>query len=481
MENRVFRNHWSVILRNLLVFGFVLVLFAVGFVGSDSLVLGIVFLVLVALFLYLIHWWYRTTYTFTDTEILIEVDTLFKQQNHIPYAKLASVGVNRTLFNHIFGTSILTFNVNSSMNANVAEGTLCLKKELADRLRDELNAAIFQKEMTVSEDTVQGSLVRVSNLDIVVHSILGQSTLQMLFALVMLGYSVLSVFAESAGGFLVSFLMFALSEVIPVVQVIMKYYNYRIYRVGDTITVQSGMISNYRSSFKVNKVNSVRFSQPFFARLFGKAMLVGEIVGLAGEDGVPLLCPLKPADEVRDLMGRLIPEFACEGDAVAQPGSAAVPMTLTAAVMSVLTVLCLSGTYVVLSGHIGPEYDAGRLSLSVVLATLAVLIPVLLAGRVFLAQGHRAFAMGERTCMILHGSYDLSEEYINYDKVQYSDVSAGPLQRFFGLGTCRVYMMSSMGSTSVVSGLFPTEELEKVGSRVMSRIEDGSYDYRDYY
>lgn len=482
---RVFRNHPSVIVGNVLLLFFIsfFIFLAMGDdsgLGYRTAFIGMGVLCLFGAFLFY-YWWKRTTYLFTDTELNVKVDTMFKKDNHIQYAKLASVNVRRTIINHVFGTSTLTFNVNSSVNSSVPEASLCLKKELADRLRHDLNEMIFNKGMTVQEDLGISTEIKITNGDIIVHAIIGQPTYQAIFGLVMLIYSVVSLFTDNRGGFITAIVLFVFSVLVPFVSVILKYFNYRIYRVGDTITVESGLINNYRSSFKINKINSVRIYQPLAARMFGKAMLIGEVVGMAGEDGVPLLCPLKPKAQVEGLMSRIVPEFQCDSEGVHQPKVALIPMILVQAVLAALSVLVCYTVF----GFAGTESEHmtpfARSVVNLIICALAVLVPVGLFGYVGLAQSSRSFATGDSTFMFIYGSYDLKQEYINYDKVQYVSVVSGPFQRMFGLATCRVSLMSSAGSKTIESGLFRPEDLELVGNTVMSRIEDGSYDYRRYY
>ena len=88
--------------------------------------------------------------------------------------------------------------------------------------------------------------------------------------------------------------------------------------------------------------------------------------------------------------------------------------------------------------------------------------------------------MGEDSFLIVHGSYDLSVEYINYDKVQYTKVASGPIGRRFGVSSCSVHMMSSQGFRDITSGLFEPGDLERISDEVNARVRDGRYDYRKY-
>lgn len=487
-SNRIFRNHPSIIAGNIVSTVLVLaVLFLLG--GLDEMVDGDLFpalagvaaiVVLVAAWSFLV--WRRTFYIFGDNEIHVTRDTVWKMDKHIQYTRLASVGVRRTIMNRVFGTSTLVFNVNSSVNAAKAEATLILERRTADRLRDALNSMIFRKEMTLEEDRQVESIVRVTNLDVVVHAILGRSTAQSLFAMLLLFYAAVMLVLQSSGGFITAVALFVLTEGLPFVSAILRYYNYRIFRVGDTITVESGLITTQRQSFNVNKVNSVRIREPLIARLLGKAVLEAEVVGLADmNDQMPLLCPMKRRSDVQAVLREVLPELVFSSDPIRQPRRALIPMLITDAAISVLLVVAGLFLFLEAGTHLAGWDATLILVVRVTGVLIAVLLPILVFGRSGMAQRHRTFDMGRDSFMLIYGGYDLCTEYVNYDKVQHTRVSAGPLQRAFGVSECSVFLMSSLGAKRISSGLFGPEDLELVADEVNARIRDGRYDYRRYY
>ncbi len=478
MTPRVYRNHVSVVASNLLTAAIILVLATSSMLGNPEVPIiqvivlySIILLVAVPL---TIVWWWRTTYTFTETEINIRVDTVFKRDKHISYSRLASVNVRRSVMDVLFGTSTLTFNVNSSVNSTEPEGSLRLRRAEADALREELSLRIFRTEMKVEEDLGMESLIRVSNLDVVLHGMIGKPTYMLLFSSLMLVYAVAMLFLDNSGGFFTAAMLFVLSELVPMVRIILRYYNYRVYRNGDTITVESGLISQYRSSFNINRVNSVRIRQPLIARMIGRSTLEAEVVGMANGETSPILCPLKRSSEVRDLARILMPEYVFDCVGVLQPRSALVPMVVTQGLLSLAVVSVVAA----LSICCVPDDAPPLVRPTLVVAGFSV--PVLLLLHIPLAQRNRSIAFGGDTFMFVYGSYDLKTEFMLYDKIQTVRVSAGPVQRATGTSKCTVGMMSSAGVTSVTSGLFDHAELDEVSDRIVGRIRDGSYDYRRY-
>lgn len=487
-SEHIFRNHPSVIAGHILTGA--IALFVMFFaILSDQIkgysvieVLAVIVLILVAVAVLSYFYWKRTFYIFEINEIHVTRSAIWKMDKHIQYTRLASVGVRRSIVDRIFGTSTLTFNVNSSMNATAAEATLVLKKDMADRLRNQLNELVFQKQNTVQDDMEVDTLIHVSNGDVIIHAILGQPTYQALFGLAMLFYAVVMVFVDNSGGLITALILLVISEVMPFVSVILRYYNYRIYRVGDTVTVEGGLITTRRSSFKVNKINSVRMREPLLARLFHRSMLEAEVVGMADDDSrIPLLCPLKNRDDVRRVMFQLVPEFVFEAESEHQPRRALIPMVITDTVFAVIVIgICVALLFTAETYLAGmSEMWTAVVRASEILA--AIVVPLIIYGHSGMAQKHRTFDMGEDSFLFVYGGYDICTEYINYDKVQSVAVTAGPLQRAFGVAKCEIRLMSSMGFKEITSGLFEPDDLEMVGDTVMARIRDGRYDYRKYY
>ena len=185
------RNHVSVIFGNLisvfLVIGFILLVNLNNLkdteVPIDYRLIGLSIALLLGLIFIFWRRWKLTTYTFTENELYVKRDTIFKHEAHIQYSKLASVNVRRNIINHIFDTTELLFNVNSSINSNMAEARLTLRSEEANRLRETISSRIFDRNIVMEEENQKESLVHVSNADIILHGLFGQPTVTSLIGL----------------------------------------------------------------------------------------------------------------------------------------------------------------------------------------------------------------------------------------------------------------------------------------------------------
>lgn len=205
---------------------------------------------------------------------------------------------------------------------------------------------------------------------------------------------------------LLALFLLVLNEVVPLVREILTYCNYRLYRIGDTVTVESGLIATTRRSFKVEKVNTVRIRRPLLARLLGMSTLEAEVVGLGSGDGgsmVPLLCPLKKDAEVVELMGKLMPEVVFEPEPVRQSGGAMRTMSISYALVSII-VLTVCGVIACMEWGRIQDADVFPKALAVAsLIAIAVGVPLILAGRIVLAQRNRGFDMGGESFLLEYG------------------------------------------------------------------------------
>lgn len=483
--SRTFRNHPVMILDNIIIAFFTAAVFflMIGSGGASILeaLLPVILIVGITAAISVIIW-RKTLYTFDDTELTLRRMTLARTEKHIQYTRLASVGVTRSIVNRVFGTTCLTFNVNSSVNAQSSEAKLVLKKDVADALRDELNRKIFCKDMSTEADSSVPTMIHVSNADVVLNSFIGQPTAQALFGLAMTAYAVFTLVTDRQGAFITAFIILLLGEVVPIISQTLRYFNYRIYRVDDTITVEGGMLSRTRMSFQVSRINSVRIREPLIARIIGRAVLEAEVVGLAIENdkAVPILCPLKSRAEVRDLMFRLVPEMVFDVDGTKQPRSALVPMLLKDSIATVVCII-IAAAAMLSAGSLSDEFgsDAADFAIRIITIICAVVAAAFFI-HTMLAQRNRSYEMGGESFMLVYGGYDRVEEYMLYDKVQYTSLDSGLVARRFGLSRCSFFMMSSVGMRAIRSGYFPSADLESIPAEVLDRIMDGRYDYRKY-
>ena len=496
------RNHWSMVLSNTLRAGLILAFILIINVASNSgtgkegsailaysAVLAVGCVLVVA---YSIIIWRKTKYYFMDDEIVVLRTTIFRSETRIQYERLASVNVQRDLVCRLLDTTKLSFNLNSSVNVTRAEAFIVLKKDEAEALRSDLydrmfkashGSAVIPADVVINDvPDAEGEcqrprvnplqeaepLVDVSTFDIFLHSVFGMPTTMAVFGILMGVYSVLS-FVYGGNTSLFAILIFVLEFIIPAIGTFMRYYGYRIVRVGDTVSISSGLISTRTDSFKLSKVNFVRIREPLMCRLMGRCILEAEVVGNANEKGMPLLCPLKDKKIALELFSTLLPEFGCDSEFETQSRTALAGIGMWMAIAFAFVALMAFGIKLELPAE-----------LVILLNVSVALLAVGIIGWGISAYRNRKFAMNDSIVLVVTGSFDRVYNYILIDKIQFANVRTTPLQRRRGDGRCSIHMLSAAGATMVRSGVFRADVLERVSAETLSRIRDGRYDFRKY-
>ena len=482
MTGEKLRFHPSVILENLVQ---VAVIFVLMFISSIQIMnvevmVGMVAVLGVAAILLFLRW-RRTTVQFNENEIVLERNTVFKMKKSIPYSKIALVNVDRGVINRIFGTSKLKVNVNSSKNAMVPEAVMVFKKELADRMRDELSRNMHSSEPVEYVDEI--SAMQIGPLDVVLHGIFSQSSVQIVSGVFLLGLSIFELYGDvTGGGGLLPLIMFIIVNVLPTIRSMVQYANFKVYRVNDTIYLQHGLVGKYRTSFKATRINAVRVRSTLASRLFGMSYVEAEVVGLSSDKDSkrPVLCLLKKNDVIEAAMKELVPEFIYERRTVKQPKAARYPIAIKAAIISAfIAVVCIYLTKMMYD--LAEELSLTGFELTLVHNIFIIIAPLLVLATVLWAVWSyriKELSLDKELFTFVNGVLDRTVTTMSYDKVQIVRVEKGPVARRYGLATGSVSLLSSTGGGNVTSGYFPEEQLDRVYELVMERMSNGRYDYR---
>lgn len=439
-------------------------------------------LLFIALVLYNCRQWSRTTIRFNTTDVVVERNTLFKTKKTLPYAKMASVNINRGILNRVFGTARLQININSGSGATVPEAVLTFGQDVAEGIRAGMAERLYGHE-TVSEEEPAEPAVAFSPADVIVHGLFSVSTYQTVFGFAFLAYSVFQLYLSTGvgGGALVSLLMFFVVQLAPSVSLIFHYYNYRVYRRGDTIHLEHGLIRTYTTSFDVSRINAVRVKRTLAARLLSRSCIEAEVVGLAsgsGESLRPVLCLLKDDATQQRLLEELVPEFVDGHGRERQPAGARTVLLIRAALASLTLVLATAYPSIYLYRETAALTGVAgtMLPYALPLATAAAILAIFYA--TYVSYRITEFGTDSDLFTFVNGAVDRETVVMNYDRVQMIRITEGPVARLFGVARARVHLLSAIGGASVGSGYFSGSRLAAIGDVVMERIAGGEYDYR---
>ena len=440
----------------------------------------ILFLFVLIFGISLIIWKFTVLYG-TDTDLIKEFEFITRSKKTVPYAKIASVNVVRGFFDRILGTATIQVNINSSMNSTVPEISFVFDMDVANQIRDELSSKIYGNCHSSENEAVYESIVKFTPMDSVLHGIFGASTGYILSSMFGLSIPVIeSLLTGGIGALGVLLLTTAIMCIIPMGGLIVKYYGFKVYKIGDTVYLEHGLIQQYRKSFKVSRINAVRIKRTLFARLMNKATLEVEVVGItaAGDDMVPTLCILTSLDNIRKVMDEIVPDFEDMSDGITQPEAARRVWNMKAVYASLATCVLLAIPLVlVLTSDIGNVVQYRTVLAAAIVASAAVLCAVFFFA-VHVGFRINRFEMGADKFMFQFGIVDRCRVIMQYDRVQIANVYAWPLAQRLGLGRCSIHLLSAIGASGIKSGYYMREDLEKIQTEVMERIRDGRYDYR---
>lgn len=476
-----YRNHPVALLKNIFVVLIIMFVITIGMSGSLELI-AVMCVITVILCLLMVVFWLKTTITFGPNEAIVEFDFIYKKRKTIPYKKVAAVNVVRDVFDRIFGTTRLNININSSSNAATPEASFVFKADLAEQLKEELTSKLFQEQEEEKHSDYE-SLISLSMKDSVLHGFIGVSTYQFMFAIAMIAYSVFSAVFLEGSGIVGALVLLFVGEIIPVFFVILKYGNFKVYRVNDQIHLQHGIIQNYTSKFDVNRINAIRIKRTFFARLIGKSSLEAEVVGInaVSDDTHPLLCILAENEKIDALIKQLVPEFINEPPMVKQPKKAMRPLLVRATVGALATLIIMAYPCYWMYTY-GQTEITGLSAIGITAITYALLIGAVVVMGLFYYGAHisyriKEFGLGKDMFNLVNGLLDREILIMQYDRVQIVDVSASIFVSKLGLARCTIKLLSSEGYRSIKSGFFEKTELDKIGETMMQRLRTGEYRY----
>ncbi len=469
--SQVYRNHPVYILRNSFAMLAVFIIMAVSAMSPWPLVL-----IGVAVVFYVIAW-YATTFTLYEDHAVAEFKFISKKKTIVPYGKVASVNAVKTLLGRIFGCTTIQININSAQNAARPDISFTLKDDAAAEIIPLLKFGTGIGEVpsspadgpTVAEtdrNNVTDSDVPVFEFGFasaVIFGLAGSTTWGLIMSLVWGTISVISFFTEAAMS-IFTVMMFIVTGIAPIISMILKHGNFRVYRKGTTVRMTYGMITMYDTSFDIEKVNAVCVKRAFFPRLFKRCCLQAEVVGINADEKstTPNVTLLIPESQLEHAMRSLFPEFVTDYEVPNQPSDAKYPTFSMPTYVSLGFAAFMALAYLILDLA---EENPGEYLWAFIAASVAV--AVMMYVRAFYALRIRRMGYGDTLFTSVNGILDSSEYTMQYSRVQISHSVASPRCRKHGLVKMHVSLLSSIGGRSITTGFFTKEEAEEIAEKTV--------------
>lgn len=362
MEERRFRNHYSVVFEKMgaLVLLIVIVLInninefselleefrKVGEKGlnldgilSMALALGAVLLAAAVIIGVNSIIWSKTWITITESTIVMERNTMNCVKNTIGMKNISNVNVEQNLWEKILGTSKVKLDTNSLSTADSTDIKIVLKKQEAERIRalilERVNAAQGMKAETAEADgreaaaTAEQSAMQPNNLydveatgkEIFLNGICSMNLVSLWIMMgcitgIAVGFTELrDAFSESTVSIFANLLLVSgviVSCLKGLLGGFITYHDFKVGRREDKLYVHYGLFRTLDYTIPVSKINGVIIHQSLIGRILKKYMVKVVNVGMGDEETdagsyIVLACDRAQLQEYLNL---LLPEFA---------------------------------------------------------------------------------------------------------------------------------------------------------------------------
>lgn len=428
----------------------------------------------------LVRRWSNTRLSFDPDNIIVEQNLMLKKKKIIPYGRIASINVTRSVFNRMFGTTKIRINVNSSETRKKCRTAFTFKNELADEIKRGLSESLHTMEYTSVEAEPEGEpIISLNPAEIILHCAFGISGLRFILIVSTTIYFLYCAMTDGGTGIKYSIAILVAFEAVRITLMYVKYCGFKIYRTGDIIQIRHGAIHTHRSSFNVNRINAIRFRRSFSARIIGRCVLEAEVVGINSISWkiAPILCPLIKDKKMMDAAAKFIPEFVEKIEYIRQPRNALYMHLLIASIASAAVILVMAYPC---QWFLHLTYMPLRLPDWTRFVPLAgtVSTVVYLLGTACILYKVRNFGIGENLFSFVNGVFDRTTVIFQYDRAQISIISSGIVSKKLSLAKAKVSILASSGRKTIKSGYFGAAKLQKINEMIMERLSNGKYNYR---
>lgn len=468
MENNIkFRNHISIIIERMGSFFVIFFAMLIGGISQNTdellnadwniggelktilLVFGISAGIIVLIAGWQVVVWSKTYISIQDNTIVIERNTVNRKKNTIGIKNISNVNTEQNLFEMLIGTCKVKLDTNSSSTADKTDVKIVLKKAQAQNFKDMVMYRLQQGEgneqSIVKLDENEKYDVEASLGDIITH---GFFSMNLFSVLVVIGCIVgavevvtstigLGAAGKSLAGILTSLLfaaMFFFSAVWDIMKGFVRYYNFKVRRVGEKIYLKYGFFKKVNYTIPVDKIHAVKMTQSLLGRITGRYMAEIINVGMGDDEGEqPFFVLYCKKGQMEERLRMLLPEFAgvLSEPVKRQPGTVWAAWTIPFGIYALCTLAGIKVTAEFMPAHL-KVIMAAALGI-----TLLVLLCMICR---FITAGSE---VDEEFLKLSKGYFRRYYFFIRYDKIQYLETEQNFLAKYFGIQKGSVHLLAS--------------------------------------
>ncbi len=419
-------------------------------VGSQNETVAVIFGVVAVFVLLVPLWsllrWYKTCFYIDGEHLVCERNTLMKKTSRLPLSSIATVNLERNVFERIVGTAKIKLDINSAATAGQTDFTFVLSFDKAKAFEAQLVSAKKEEKLqSESRETV----FAFSNAQAVRHVILSQPVVQYL-GIGALAVIVVLIDEKVLGGDMFTRLvpilgLSLLGWVAKIVVQIMSACQFKIERDEKSIFISSGMLRKKSYSFETDKINALTVRRPVLARLSGLAFAEVAVIGLGNDKKeTPQISLLVRENELQKILAVCAADFNCTGERINEHKSG----LLAAVVKYLLGYGCIGAATAFLWWPLCPV--------------------IIVLGVIFAVFSHRAKSICADENIFSYSQGFLSQKscFFKYGDIQTLHFSTNALMKRFGTGRITLSILSH--STMSVHGTVwaKKEEFAKISQKV---------------
>ena len=415
---------------------------------------GLVYLLAAAAALLLVVWlllrWYKTCFYIDGEYLVCERKTLMKKVTRLPFSSLATVNLERSVFERIVGTAKIKIDINSAVTADQTDFTFVLPLEKAKQFEQLLLKAKDKAacETDVAEGAAQRELVcAFSKAQAVRHVLLSQPVVQLLVsAAVFVPGIAAQLETADISVVLPTALIIVAAWLFGIAVKILSSCNFRVECDEKSIYISSGLLKVKKYSFERGKINALVVRRPLLARMAGLYSAEVAVVGFGNDkEETPQISLLADGAQLQKVLAACAPEFSCTGEIQHSDKAGLLPSVLSAVFISLFAAVPL--------WFFRP-----------VLSVLAVIIGAAIG---VLSHKSKTLSFDENIFSYSGGVLSKKTAFFKYGDIQTVQLRTNAVCGRFGIGKISLSILSSNAMRVHTTGWFKKENFEKLRERIM--------------
>lgn len=484
-NNRKFRNHASIILeKSMKTIGTIAAIFLLnivsdveeaGITSSDVIFLVVVVAVILGVALgYQTLLWAKTYISIEENTLVIERNTINAKRNTIGLKNVSNVNLEQNLLEMILGTCKVKLDTNSLSTADETDVNIVLKKADAEEFRRFILAKAEGQQFQPNIETIVGqennteeetssTMLRSTMENLMFHGVLSMRVLNLILVVGILLTCVVRYQEEGMPSFdvVISLVGFLSLTLWPTIKEFIKYLNFNIERKKDKVYLSYGLFKKVAYSVPVDKINGIKLSQTWIARLANRYMV--EIVNVGMDDDEKeantFFLPYNKLNLIQSQLHQLLPEFdgALEIKEEKQPAV----IWLLSLPWLVLYILVAVAAYLLVEAYT-PGADLKY-------AVIAVAVVVLIWRTITKVADFftKAIKVDEKFLKIVDGRFGRRVLFVKYDKIQYVTGRQCVIAKHFGIQKGTISLLASLKNRIHELPYFKENDMERLKNKLI--------------